>query len=134
LKERGEKDLSHFESLQRPMKRSDFLKLTGATAGMYLLSGLPLSSKVNAADKEFSFAIFADTHTAPYEPKRSQWLKDIFNTMLAEETPPEFVLHVGDLVEAGLHAEYAEFASIVPPYYQDKLFGTKGNHEVRWDE
>lgn len=134
MKERGEIDLSHFESLQKPMKRSDFLKLTGATAGMYLLSSLPLSSKVNAADKEFSFAILADTHTAPYEPKRSQWLKDIFNTMLAEETPPEFVLHVGDLVEAGLPAEYAEFASIVPPYYQEKLFGTKGNHEVRWDE
>ena len=58
---------------------------------------------------------------APYFPQRSEWLNSIFQTLLREKQPPELILHVGDVVEAGLPDEY-------------KAYATQGNHETRWDE
>ncbi|WP_428912008.1 PQQ-binding-like beta-propeller repeat protein [Niallia sp. Krafla_26] len=123
-------------SENKKIKRSEFLKLTGIGAGMFFLSSLPFTSKIEAkaAEQEFSFAIFADSHTAPYFPARSEWLNSIFQTLLSEKQPPEFILHLGDVVEAGLPDEYKEFERLVPSYYQSKIYATQGNHEARWDE
>ena len=109
----------------KKIKRSEFLKLTGVGASMFVLSSLPFTSKIEekAAEQEFSFAIMADSHTAPYSPQRSEWLKSIFQTLLSEKQPPEVILHVGDVVEAGLPDEYKEFARLVP-------YATQGNHEL----
>ena len=113
----------------RKIKRSEFLKLTGVGASMFVLSSLPFTSKIEAkgAEQEFTFAVMADSHTAPYFPQRSEWLNSIFQTLLREKQPPELILHVGDVVEAGLPDEYKEFSRLVP-------YATQGNHETRWDE
>ena len=96
---------------------------------MFVLSSLPFTPKIEAmaAEQAFSFAIMADSHTAPYFPQRSEWLNSIFQTLLREKQPPEVILHLGDVVEAGLPDEYKEFARLVP-------YATQGNHESRWDE
>ena len=95
---------------------------------MFVLSSLPFTSKIEVkdAEQEFSFAVMADSHTAPYFPQRSEWLNSIFQTLLREKQPPELILHVGDVVEAGLPDEYKEFSRLVP-------YATQGDHETRWD-
>ena len=112
---------------EKKIKGSEFLM--GVGASIFVLSSLPFTSKIEekAAEQEFSFAIMADSHTAPYFPKRSEWLNSIFQTLLREKQPPEVILHVGNVVEAGLPDEYKEFARLVP-------YATQGNHEARWDE
>ena len=97
---------------------------------MFVLRSLSFTSKIEAkaAEQEFSFAIVADSHTAPYFPQRSEWLNSIFQTLLREKQPPEVILHLGDVVEAGLPDEYKEFARLVP-------YATQGNRpEPRFDE
>ena len=94
----------------RKIKRSEFLKLTGVGASMFVLSSVPFTSKIEAkgAEQEFTFAVMADSHTALYFPQRSEWLNSIFQTLLREKQPPELILHVGDVVEAGLPDEYKD--------------------------
>ena len=111
----------------KKIKRSEFL--TGIGASLFVHSSLPFTTKLEteATEREFSFAIVADSHTAPYFPQRSEWLNSIFQTLLREKQPPELILHVGDVVEVSLLDEYKEFARLVP-------YATQGNHETRWDE
>ncbi|KON86577.1 hypothetical protein AF332_06915 [Sporosarcina globispora] len=117
-----------------PMNRKEFLKMSGSVAGLFFLSQFPI--KVNASsgkNEDFSFAVIADTHIDPYSPHRSEYIKKIFSSFQSKDNP-SFVLHLGDLVEAGLPEEYQEFHRIIPENYRNRLYAVKGNHEVRWDE
>ncbi|HTE63542.1 MAG TPA: metallophosphoesterase family protein, partial [Solirubrobacteraceae bacterium] len=58
----------------------------------------------------------------------------MFDHIGAQFRAPEFLLHVGDVVEAGLPPEYAEWDAIVPAAMRERLHAVPGNHEVRWDE
>ncbi|MBV7504395.1 PQQ-binding-like beta-propeller repeat protein [Bacillus sp. sid0103] len=118
-----------------PIDRRAFLKKTGGIFGVALLSQLPLGSLAFAEDQDFSFAIIADTHIDPYIPVRSERLRTIFNEISISSSPKaEFILHVGDVVEAGLAEEYQEYNKIVPAALNNRIFAVPGNHEVRWDE
>jgi len=117
------------------MNRRDFLKKSGGIVGLAVLSQLPFGSMAFADDQDFSFAIIADTHIDPYIPVRSDRLRTIFNEILdSSKSKTDFIIHVGDVVEAGLPEEYQEYNKIVPAALKDRVFAVPGNHEVRWDE
>ncbi len=115
-----------------PIDRRDFLKKTGGVMGLAMLSQLPFGSFVLADNQDFSFTIIADTHIDPYNPARSERLRTIFNEI--STTKANFILHVGDMVEAGFAEEYQEFDKILPAELKNRVYGVPGNHEVRWDE
>lgn len=118
------------------MNRKEFLKMTGSLAGVFFLSQFPL--KIEASEwknDDFSFAVIADTHIDPYSPNRSNYMTKIFSSFQPDTTnAPSFILHLGDLVEAGLPEEYQEFHKLIPENYKNRFYAVKGNHEVRWDE
>ncbi|CAG9615077.1 Outer membrane protein assembly factor BamB [Bacillus rhizoplanae] len=117
-----------------PMNRKNFLKMSGSVAGLFFLSQFPI--KVDASsweNEDFSFAVIADTHIEPYSPHRSEYIKKIFSSFQSKDIP-SFVLHLGDLIEAGLPEEYQEFHRLIPENYRNRLYAIRGNHEVRWDE
>ena len=109
------------------LSRRRFLAVSGAAmaAGM---TGAPAAARPGGD----AFAVIADSHLDPYSPSHSANLEAV----LAHVAPraPEFVLHVGDVVEAGFPAEYAEWDRIVPAALARRVRAVPGNHETRWDE
>jgi outer membrane protein assembly factor BamB/predicted phosphodiesterase len=129
----------HFKSpFSKQMKRRQFLKISGGIAGLTLMGSYSDANTVFADEKSFSFAVIADSHTDPTVPKRSNYLKAIYSSMSSSmnstEREPAFIMHVGDLVEAGLAEEYQEFVRLLPSRYKENFHAVPGNHEVRWDE
>jgi len=87
-----------------------------------------------SARKAGGFAVIADTHMDPYNPRRTEDMRAVFEHILGREGDPAFVFHVGDVVEAGFPEEYEEFEGAVPEELEGQILAVPGNHEVRWDE
>jgi outer membrane protein assembly factor BamB/predicted phosphodiesterase len=80
------------------------------------------------------FAVLADSHVDPASPTHGANLRAVFDHIGAQLRGPEFLLHVGDVVESGLPPEYAEWDALAPDGMRERLHAVPGNHEVRWDE
>jgi outer membrane protein assembly factor BamB len=128
--------------LQKQMSRRKFLQLSGGVLGLAILSRLSFGSRLplreaaaTSEETPFAFAVVGDSHLDPSTPKQSGHLSAILAELASEKWgKPEFLIHVGDIVESGLPEEYQEYERIVPEAWKPLIRAVPGNHETRWDE
>lgn len=106
----------------QPTRRD--LLLAGAGTALLPLSSL---AKALAAEENFSFAFFSDTHVGlknNIEENRQ---------MLAEITAwkPDFAINGGDVTDYGWVGEYQNYQSLIDPL-PFQVVHNAGNHDVRW--
>jgi outer membrane protein assembly factor BamB/predicted phosphodiesterase len=116
------------EITERGLSRRGFL----AASGMVVLAGARGAPRPE--HRRAPFAVVADSHLDPHSPGHTANMQAVFDHMLARPERPAFVLHVGDVVEAGLPGEYEEWDAIRPAALDGDIHAVPGNHEIRWDE
>ncbi|WP_172979864.1 outer membrane protein assembly factor BamB family protein [Agromyces agglutinans] len=77
------------------------------------------------------FAVFTDTHANLEETARLENLARVFAAVEAED--PDFVLHCGDITDAGRESDFETYRSLIPAALWDRIRHVPGNHEIRWD-
>src|SRR6202008_4859149 len=112
---------------ERELSRKDFL----AASGMVVLAA---KGGWRPPARRAPFAVVADSHLDPHNPSHSTNMQAVFDHILARPERPGFVLHVGDVVEAGLPGEYEEWDRLRPAALERDIHAVPGNHEIRWDE
>ncbi|UOE44407.1 PQQ-binding-like beta-propeller repeat protein [Agromyces larvae] len=105
------------------------LGLTGAEWGPWPGAAVGAARADDTAP--LRFAVFTDTHANLEETAMLANLTRVFAAVEAEN--PDFVLHCGDITDAGRESDFETYRSLIPAPLWDRIRHVPGNHEIRWD-
>jgi predicted phosphodiesterase len=113
--------------MNRPTRR-DIIRLTGAAAGAMLLGKFSLAAETK--DENFTFVFITDTHLGRNGEEPSAQFKTAIEEINA--SPAEFIIHCGDLVNAGEKPEnekrYPEWLKLAGDF-KKPWYAVPGNHD-----
>lgn len=118
------------------LSRRAFLGATSA-ASIVVASGAAHSAQagqVPDSDAPLRYAVIGDSHIMPTDESRAFYTSRLFAWLESVVPEPAFVIHIGDLTEAGFQVEYEQYAALIPEKFRDRIFHVPGNREVQWDE
>jgi 3',5'-cyclic-AMP phosphodiesterase len=126
------------------MDRRGFLKCMrwAGTAVVWSFSGGVPVSRLIAADKkihgeDFTFVQISDSHIGfnkPANPDVLGTLRAAIEKINALESPPDFLIHTGDLTHLAKASEFDDLNQVLKSSRQTQVFYVPGEHDVTGDD